>query len=880
MKYFLAFSLTFVLSFNSLICQIDLTPQRFDFEPNLSYNADFKTPADHLGYELGESFVMYSDVVSYFKYLAAASDRILINEYGQTYEGRKQYNLVISSPENLANLEQLKADNLKLGDPRNISESEAQELIHSKPVFTSLSYNIHGNEPSTTEAAMQVAYRFAAATDANTTDILNNSIIIMYICLNPDGRDRYVYWYESVKRSVPGIEPKDLDHYAPWPNGRTNHYWFDLNRDWVWLVHPESRGLISEYVQWMPQLHADYHEQGYNANYFTMPGTTPRNLLLPDNYEALTDTIGKANITAFNENKISYFTRQAFDFFYPGYGSSYPSVMNAIGMLTEQGGIGGGRAITTDDGQVLTLRQRVFDHYTTSVATIKKAVEQKELFNSYFYEASNPANSKCTTKSYLIINDGSPYLNDVVNIFLSHDIEIAETTGNQHVSDVESYRTGSDESINVPDGSIVVRTNQPKHLLINTLLSKQMAIEDSVMYDMATWSAPLAYNLEAYSSTRELNLKTNIVTDRKANQGAVVNPEASYAYVIDWNQRYTPKALSMLWAKGYRVRSASEAFSAGDQSFNPGSLIILQGRNLTHQDHWQADMEQIASETQVTIVGLHTGRMTTGNDLASRSSKPLNQPRVALLVEQPFSTYTCGQLYFLFDQETQLPIERVRTSILQQTAIPKLGSRYGYADLFDYDVLILAGGGNNLAKVFTEAEQETLKDWVNQGGTIVATESASSFFTKGKSSISNIETRDSGKDTSEEAKYLKYEDRRDYYGKKRIPGSALATHVDVSNPLAFGMKEDVYSLSFNGKALKPNNQLETVAYYHQDPNQLLVSGYSNQQNLNELAGMATAAVEPMGRGKIVHLVDNTQYRMFWRGPSRMMQNAVMLLPSY
>lgn len=880
MKKYITYTTFLTILCCALFAQVDIIPERFAFEPELPYDSGIQSPHEFLGYELGESFTRYANSISYFQYLAEKSDRVVINEYGETYEGRKLYNLIISSPENLANIEKLKADNLKLGDPRKIDQQTAQNIIENKPVFVSYSYNIHGNEASSTEAAMQVSFRYAAATDAKTAETLSNTVLIFYVCINPDGRDRYVYWYEGVKRSVPGISPKDLDHYAPWPNGRTNHYWFDLNRDWIWGIHPESRGHTGEYVKWMPQIHTDYHEQGYNSNYFTVPGTTPRNLLLPDDYESLADTIGRANIAAFDRHKVNYFTREAFDFFYPGYGSSYPSVMNAIGMLTEQGGIGAGRSITTNDGQVLTLRQRIFDHYTTSIATISKASQRKEVFNRYYYESSNPKNSKSNTSAYILPNNDQIYLTEVINMLLRHKVEVYRTTVPQEVSSVYSYRTNSNDNVRLPQGSYIIPTDQPKHLFVNSVLSKQMSIEDSVMYDMSTWSAPIAYNLDAYTTNKSINLKTKLVEELLYEKGQLITPDARYAYVIDWDQRSAPAALSMLWNKGYRVRSAEEPFSLNGQNFNAGSLIILLGRNLSHEEYWVTDMQEIVENTDVTIHGLHTGRMDTGYDLASRSSTPLRQPRVALLVEPPFNTYTCGQLYYLFDQETKLPVDRIRTSKLLQTAIPKLGSRYGYADIHDYDVIILAGGGNNLSKVFGESQQKEIKGWISSGGTLIATESASSFFTHGNSQIGTVKTIKNHIDSSEVAKYLPYKERTDYYGKKRIPGSAMSTHVDTTNPLAFGLKKHLYSLSFGGKNLIPSNQLQSVAYYDKNPNQLLISGYAPAEKLSQLSGTTVAGVERLGRGKIVHLVDNTQYRMFWRGPSRMMQNAVMLLPSY
>lgn len=871
--YFLMISFT-------LTAQTDLTPERFAFEPELTYRSDIQSPADFLGYEIGESFTLYANSVAYFQYLAESSDRMTINHYGTTYEGRKLYNVVISSPANLQNIAQLQAQNKKLSNPQNTSSAEANEIINNKPVFVSYSYNIHGNEASSTEAAMQVSYRLVAATDQETSDILDDAVMIFYICINPDGRDRYVYWYEGMKRHVPGIQPRDLDHYAPWPNGRTNHYWFDLNRDWIWGVHPESRGHTSEYVKWMPQLHTDYHEQGYNNNYFTVPGTTPRNMLLPDDYEVLADTIGRANVAAFDRHQINYFTREAFDFFYPGYGSSYPTVMNAIGMLTEQGGIGAGRAIETNDGNILTLRQRAFDHYTTSIATIKKAVERKEIFNRYTYETSKPTNTKSSAKSYILLDDGGMYTPEVIKILLHHDIEVHRTTQSGSVSQAHDYRSGHSKTTDVPAGSYVIHTDQPRHLLINTILAPEMTIEDSVMYDMSTWSAPLAYNLEAYSTTKRLTITSEKVTEAPTVMSGVFNPTAGYAYIIDWNQRGAPKALGKLWQKGYQVRSAEEAFSDGTYHFSPGSLIILKGRNLSHSDVIDEDMNAIATDAKVKIVGLNSGRMMSGNDLASRKSNVLKQPRVALMVESPFSTYTCGQLYFLFDQETELPVERVRTSILKQTSFPKLGSRYGYADLNDYDVLILPGGGNNLSKLFGEEEQKQLKAWIQNGGTVVATESATDFFTKGKSKITDVQLSSVPKDSSHAAKYLKYSERETYRGLKRTPGTALNGHLDVSHPLAFGLKDKVYSLTFRNNGIKPSPSLQTVGHYDMDVSKLRASGYISKKNLNLLKGNAFAAVQPLGQGKIVYLTDNTQYRMFWRGPSRMMQNAVMLIPSF
>ncbi|MEM1214853.1 MAG: M14 family zinc carboxypeptidase, partial [Bacteroidota bacterium] len=610
----------FSLGISVLTAQtVDLTPDRFAFEPALEYDAAIQSPAAFLGYELGERFVEYEKSVQYYRYLAEASDRITIKQYGTTYEQRPLFSLVVTSTNNHARMDELRQRHLNLLNPKFAASAEGQDIVANDPVFTLLSYNIHGNEPSTAEAAMQVAYRLAATNDQATLDALENSVLILFMCINPDGRDRYVYWANGASRSVPAINPRDLTHYEPWPNGRTNHYWFDLNRDWLWGVHPESRGHIAEYQSWMPQVHADYHEQGYNANYFTVPGATPRNLLLPDAYDDWADIFGRENVNAFDEKGMMYFTRERFDFFYPGYGSSYPNIMGAIGMLTEQGGIGAGLAVETNDGYVLTFRQRIWDHYTTSMATFFKAAEQRKALLQYSVDAWNPTKSKSPHKAYIIRQEDGGFTKDFLAVMLRQGISVQRATQDFKVANSLEYRTGKRGSQSFAAGDYLIDANQARHLFLHSMLARNMEIEDSVMYDMSTWAAPLAYNLETYAAPTLPGVATEPVTKQETSwTGQVVTPKSPnrtpYAYLIDWQQRWAPKALSLLWEKGYRVRSASEPFSDGTTEFAAGSLIVLRGRNLEKAADMVSDMEELAQTTGVQIYTLTTGRMETGYD--------------------------------------------------------------------------------------------------------------------------------------------------------------------------------------------------------------------------------------------------------------------------
>lgn len=850
--------------------------ERLSFPENLA-DAATLSPRQFLGYRLGERFTEYARSVAYFDYLAAQSDRVKVERYGSTYEGRPLLLLTVTDAGNMADLEGIRRRHLSAMEPGDSPGTQVQDSLDMQPVINSYSYNIHGNEASSTEAAMQVAYELTTTEDASVLDALKKSVILLFVCINPDGRDRYVYWYNGMARATGGEEPRDLEHYAPWPNGRTNHYWFDLNRDWVWGVHPESRGHTRAYQRWMPNVHTDYHEQGYDGNYFTVPGTTPRNLLLPEAYESWADTFGRANIARFDAKGISYFTRDRFDFYYPSYGSSYPSVMGGIGMLTEQGGIAAGRAVETEDGYVLTLRQRVWDHYTTSMAQIVTAARNRRALLRYSIDAWNPLNSKQSATAYLVEDDGSDYVGDFVQMMLLNGVTVERTMEDLDVSAL-SYRDGLPGRRTHAAGSYIIPTEQARHLFVNSIMANDLAIEDSVMYDMSTWSAPLAYNLSAYAFEEPVTVDTEPLTVLEyTGRVSSDNEQGTYAYAIDWHQRGAPAALAALWKAGLRVRVATESFTDdGGSSYSAGTLIVLTGRNLEHAGELAAIMQQTADEHAVRINAFSTGRMASGNDLASTRNFPVKQPRVALMVDEPFDTYTSGQIYFLFDWETQLPVTRLRTSILLQTSVAKFGSRYGYADLNDYDVLILPEA-DNLKQVFDAEARKQLEDWVTAGGTLVMVGESAEFFTE-ENKFTDQRVIMPPKDTSAAAADLKYGERTAYFGKKRTPGTALRASIDTTHPLGFGLEPDLYTLKLGNSALTPMASLQSVGRYAKDVDKLVAAGYADAENLSRLAGNTWAGMRSMGQGKLVYLIDNPHYRMFWRGPSRLMQNAVMLVP--
>lgn len=847
----------------SAMAQIQQAIERFPFEENIEYDASITSPKEFLGYELGEQYTFHYQVMDYFRLLAEESEKITVHEYARTYEGRDLNYAVISSPSNMSNIESIQKANLEL------ATTPEKASLGEQPIVVWMSYNVHGNEPSSSEAAMQTAYRLVATNDMETTNWLENAVIIIDPMINPDGRDRYIYWYKSSQANVLNEDPSDLEHDEIWPGGRTNHYWFDLNRDWVWLVHPESRGRIAVYQKWMPQVHIDFHEQGYNNNYFTMPGTTPDNHELPGDYNKWAKAFGDGAIVEFDKAQVNYFTREAFDFFYPGYGSSYPSVMGGIGMLAEQGGHSrGGRAVETNDGYVLTLRQRIFDHYKNGISIVKTSVENREGLLSYFKEARSQSTQKGDTKAYILKNNPNDYTYDVVNMLLQHNVKVHRTTEAFTQRNAYDYWEGESASREYEAGDFIIKTDQPAHLFVNTLFRRQLEIKDSVMYDMATWSVPIAYNLqEASWTTSEVKVNTEPVIKPLVTPSGVENNDAGYAYVMDWNQRNAPKALSKLWEHGYKVRSAEKTFAKNGETFSRGSIVILLGRNLEKEASVHADMKAIAEETEVVIKGFDTGRMDEGIDLASRSMAVLEAPKVALLIDQPFSSYTAGQLWFLFDHWTELKVSRIKAGSASRT------------DLSEYDVIIMPPFNGSLE----EGLKNSLESWVKDGGTLVAAESAAAWATRSELTDAKLYKKDDGdKENDEEdgQAYMRYEDRTDARGLERIPGSAFKGLIDASHPLAFGMPNTLYSLKFGANAIEPSEEVQTVGYYVKEADDVLASGYASSENKELAAGKTFAAVDNVGRGKVVLLLDNTQYRMFWVGPARMMQNAVMLVPGF
>jgi hypothetical protein len=848
------------LSFGYLNSRSQDYLERFQFDPDLSYRDDIPSPSSFLGYELGDEVTFYHETLSYYEKLEASSDRLVMDKNGMTYERRPLVHIIITSPANQANLESIRKRHLEISDPLKYKFSETVTIGEEDPVILLLGYNIHGDEASSMETSMQVAYRLCAAKDEETEELLEKSIIILIPCFNPDGRDRFAFTYRSYQQQQIVSDRNDMEHQDHWPSARTNHYWFDLNRDFMWNVHPETKSASSIMQQWMPQLIVDYHEMGPDANYFTGPAIEPQNPLIGSDRFPLVDSLTNAATQALDRYHIRYATREIFDQFYPSYTNSYAELIGSVSILCEQGTTQG-RAIRTKDDFVRYYRQSIFDHYITSMAFIKKAVEMREALLSYTAGFLNP--QKIKNKIYILPDEPNGYLYDVLNMLMHHGVIIQRTKEKSQFNNLRDYDREDIFSKSFNKGTFIIDSRQSRHFLIETLFAKSLELKDTITYDITSWSIPHAYNLEVYFSEFPQKYEVEKVEDVLRVPSGIKNQGLNYAYLIDWKQRNAPRALSLLWDKEYRVRFAKRPFEIEGKGYSSGTVILLTGRNLDKESRIIKDLESIAGQAQVEIIGVGSSRTDKGPDLGSlQYMTPVKKPDVGMLVNGTIHPYSAGELWYLFDQETEFAVSRLNSH---------------HFEFWEYDVLIIPASTQPLDNVFTDEKLNSLKLWIQEGGILVVLGNSVDYFTRENSKLTDVELVKIPEDSSENALYLKYADREKYTAQKSIPGAALLTHVDKSNPVAFGLGDKVIMLKMDQKSLKPMAKMETVAYYEKDSAKLLLSGYASNENLGRLSGKIAVGVVPVNKGKVVFIMDNTQFRMFWRGPSRMVQNAVMLL---
>ncbi|MDT0650301.1 M14 family metallopeptidase [Autumnicola edwardsiae] len=802
-----------------------------------------QSPEDFLGYEPGEQFSRHADVINYFEHVAENSSLVQYHTYGETYERRALTYAIISSEENLNNLESIRKNHLK-----NAGLLNGQNNTNNQKAIVWLSYNVHGNEASSTEAAMVTLYSLIT----ENTDLLENSVVIIDPSVNPDGRDRYVNWYNQVKATPFNTAQAATEHHEPWPGGRPNHYLFDLNRDWAWATQKETRQRLKIYNQWMPHIHVDFHEQGINDPYYFAPAAEPFHEVITPFQREFQTKIGKNNAAYFDEEGWLFFTKERFDLLYPSYGDTYPTYLGAIGMTFEQAGHGrAGLGIETDEGEILTLKDRIAHHFTTGISTIEVASQNiQELNNEFKKFFSN--NKDFEYQSYAL-SGNTDKIAAVKQLLDRHEIKYGYAE-NQRIKGY-NYSSWQNETFNATEETLVVSSNQPKGKMVKVLFEPDTKLVDSLTYDITAWSIPYAYGLEAIASPRSISTANNS-TEHKVENTAY---PSGAGYISKWNSMQDARFLAALLKEDIRVRFSEVPFESEGRQFDRGSLIITKSDNLT-TENFDEKVVEIANTYNRQLLTANSSFAGSGPDFGSPDVKLVNPERIAVLKGEDISSLNYGEIWHFFEQDLNYPVTRIDTDYFERI------------NLSQFDVLIMPEG--YYKNVFTEAILKDVTEWIRGGGKLIAIGEAAGYFSGRDDFQLNENEVKKPEDSTKTGNLVPYNQRERESIKNLITGSIVKTKVDNTHPMAFGYGDSYFSLKLNSDSYSLLEDGYNVAYI-QDPE--IVSGFAGSEAKKNLKNSVVFGEERLGSGSIIYLVDNPLFRSFWENGKLFFVNSLFFL---
>jgi hypothetical protein len=814
-----------------------VSAQDYFLKNQAPFDTTIPSPETFLGYPIGAQHTRHDQIVSYLYKLAEISDRASIKVYGKTHEQRKLVMLTVSSPANLKNLSTIKTSHLQFVDP-----SQQPTNYASVPIFIQLGYNVHGNEPSGAEAAMLTAYTLVASTSLEVKEYIENSVIFIDPTINPDGRDRHTQWANQFKSNSLVSDVNDAEHNETWPRGRTNHFWFDLNRDWLLAINPESRGKLKWYHEWYPNVVTDFHEMGTNSSYFFEPMKPigSKDPIMPkENYEDLNNLFAPYFSSALDAIGSFYYTKESFDGTYPGYGSSYPDLQGGLALLFEQAS-SRGHLQDTDFGTIsfpFTIRNQ----YVSSIATIKAAVENKATLRKYQQDFFKSALKGKVKTGYTAYEFGDAFDMNRNKAFIDKLL----------IHKIKVYKNGD---------KYVVPLKQPQRRMVQTMFETYNQYRDSVFYDASAWSVANFYNMK-YKGLKSTRLGEEISSTNNLAAISMVE-KTDYAYIIDWDDYNAPAALYYLQSKGLKVAAAFKPFSIktseGISQFNYGSLLIP----VSKQEKSSAEVFTLVSEAQqkfsVPTSAVKTGYSLQGIDLGSNNFKVLKRPKAALLIGNGVSSYEAGEVWHLLDTRVKVPISKIQME------------RFRNISLDTYTTLVMVSGNY---KSIDSVQQQKLKRWVAKGNTLITIGSAAKWAVDSKLVKEKL-TKE--KEKEKVIKRLSYVDAGPNGGRERLGGAIFEVHLDITHPLGFGYRAASLPVYKNNLVfLAPSeNAYATVAKYSENPH---IDGYISENNLNTFLKLsASLIVSAVGKGRVVLFADNPNFRGSWYGTNRLFLNALFL----
>ncbi|ARN71732.1 zinc carboxypeptidase [Nonlabens tegetincola] len=796
---------------------------------DISYDSKISKPQDILGYVPGKWHVTHDKLVEYMRVLAQQSDRITIENRGYTFEDRPLLLLTITSPENHANLDTIQKEHLAL------SNSDGAD-VSNMPIVVYQGFSIHGNEASGSNAALLLAYYLAAAQGDEINNLLKNTVILFDPSFNPDGLQRFAGWVNQHKNKNVTPDGYDREYSEAWPGGRTNHYWFDMNRDWLPVQLPESQARIETFHNWMPNILTDHHEMGTNATFFFQPGIPSRtHPLTPAMNQQLTREIGNYHAAELDKIGSLYYTEESYDDFYYGKGSTFPDVNGSIGILFEQAS-SRGHAQNSENG-VLTFPFTVRNQYTAGISTLKAAVSMREKILNYHKDFYTNARKEADNGAIIFGDHTDAGRTDALaDILRRHKIEVKRFLGNEtiqgkHFSEGYAYE---------------VPLNQKNSRLIKAMFEKRTQFQDSLFYDISAWTFPLAFDMD-YVVQKGFQ---RMVRSAPYNAKTRLQGKSDYAYLMPWNEYKTPKVLNSLLSKGIQSKVAMEPFSIEGRIYDYGTILIpVQNQSLSKTALAELLFE-LQQDNKVDIYPVQSG-LTTGIDLGSRQFRALKLPKVALLIGDGINPYDAGEIWHLFDQRYDIPLTKIDINDLNRR------------DLSKYNTIIVP---NTYGSPENEVIDQ-LKGWTRDGGTLIGYRSALRWMSSSK--MLPLEFRS----TENPAENISFEQRSAFYGAQNIGGAIFETKLDRSHPIAFGFKDDQLPMFRNTRLfIEPHkDSFRNPITYTNSP---LMSGYISDINLEALKNSVPFRHNNYGRGDVIGFTDNTQFRAFWYGTNKLLMNAI------
>jgi len=802
---------------------------------NVSYNPEIPTPKELLGYVPGEWHVSHDLLVSYMEKMAAASPRIAIENRGRTFEGRPILLLTVTSPENHKNIAEIKNQHAAL----TYSGSESLDT-DSMPIVTYQGMSIHGNEASGSNAGLLAIYYLAAAEGPAIDSMLENVVILFDPSFNPDGLQRFSYWANTNKNQSLTSDPQDREYREVWPGGRYNHYWFDLNRDWLPAELPESQARIKTYHAWHPNILTDHHEMGSNSSFFFQPGIQSRtHPLTPKLNQELTAEIGKYHAAAFDKIGSFYYTEEDYDDFYYGKGSTFPDINGSIGILFEQAS-SRGHIQETDNG-LLTFPFTIRNQLTAFLSTIEAAQAMRTKLLNYQRDFYANSRSEAGGDAYIFGSQNDPArAAHLAQLLQRHQISVYEAD-----KDYESKDLKFDKN-----SSYVVPKNQKHSRLLKGMFEKRTTFEDSLFYDISAWSFPLAFNLD-FSENAPASLASTKI-DSVSLPTPLTLSKSDYAYLLPWGDYYAPQALNAILNAGLRAKVGIQPFTSGGVIYDYGTVMIPVQNQKMNAEELNQFLDKVAKDAHLTINPVKTG-LTEGIDLGSRKFIALEPQKIALLVGDGINATDAGEIWHLLDTRFHISITKLDTRSLSRT------------DLSKYTTLIMptSGWGGGI----DESSADKISEWVRSGGNFIGFKNAARWMKRqGLIDFTTVETENPATDVT-------FEQRRDFNGAQVIGGAIFKAKIDRSHPIAFGYDSSEINL-FRDTTLfieTDDTSYKNPITYTDEP---LVSGYISDINYEAIKGTRPFVQQSNGSGNVILFTDNTNFRAFWYGTTKLFMNAI------